>query len=941
MAADDIASLGIEIDSSQVQRAKEDLAQLAKQGPTVSQAMDRIAQRGNAAGSALRQVADQAGRAQSSLKWIMGGGALIGGASLLSVFHQIVQATQESMAAQAQLAAVLRSTGEAAGMSQRQINDLAKSLSNHSVFSGDEITQGATHLLAYSNIVGDQIPRAMQATIDTAARMGMTVVQAAETVGRALDVPSEGMASLTRQGFRFTDVEKEMVKNLEDAGRKGEAQAIILKALESSYGGAAQAARDTFGGALQSLNNAVGDLMSGQAGGGLQGLTGIVNDLNTALQSDKVPVALNAIGTAVEVVSAVIAGKLVGSLGASAIVFTRSSIAAYANAAAMTAIATASERAAVAAGVTAVAVRGLGAAVSFLTGPIGIVFTALGVAAASFATYAQQTDAASGSTRDFAASLDTSATALERMSQAQRESAAGKLRDELSQAVDEANTLNERVGLLTDWVNGHPAGDTMMSVWRRELTDLQAQTDTAGQKVVELARKLQALASFTPAAADPLVAYRTALDQYMDKYATKAEQRAKAIAKARKELGPLFNSDIEGRINDHFKDPKMPAAKTSALDSVIKKLQEEQATFDMSDAAAERYRITMTKGSDAERQRALTLFDTVQAMKDAKKQTDQAIESTRLYAAVQAEIAAFEAQKAIDVASVGLGDRLRDQLTEENQIRQQYAQRRRQLEEAQQVESTRINEEAYQKRLAILSAAEQQQVDIIRTKSAEKQAAEADWQNGAMRAIQNYQDEVNNVASATENAMTNAFRGMEDALVEFVTTGKFNITDLANSIIKDLARIAVKQAILGPLAGALGGLFSGGDIGTMGSVVGSNGLEGIATVPFAAGGYTGDGGRFQPAGIVHKGEGVLSQSEIRAIGGPAGFAALRSAIRGPGHAMGGMAGNPSRPGASSNQRPVVTVPITIVTPDANSFHKSKGQVTREIGMAVNRSLARG
>lgn len=49
---------------------------------------------------------------------------------------------------------------------------------------------------------------------------------------------------------------------------------------------------------------------------------------------------------------------------------------------------------------------------------------------------------------------------------------------------------------------------------------------------------------------------------------------------------------------------------------------------------------------------------------------------------------------------------------------------------------------------------------------------------------------------------------------------------------------------------------------------------------FSGGGYTGPGGKFQPAGIVHAGEGVLSQEDIASLGGPTGFLALRAAIQG-------------------------------------------------------------
>lgn len=47
---------------------------------------------------------------------------------------------------------------------------------------------------------------------------------------------------------------------------------------------------------------------------------------------------------------------------------------------------------------------------------------------------------------------------------------------------------------------------------------------------------------------------------------------------------------------------------------------------------------------------------------------------------------------------------------------------------------------------------------------------------------------------------------------------------------------------------------------------------------FAEGGFTGYGGKYQVAGFVHRGEGVLNQDEIGALGGPRGFYALRSAI---------------------------------------------------------------
>mgnify|MGYP007107590938 FL=1 len=60
---------------------------------------------------------------------------------------------------------------------------------------------------------------------------------------------------------------------------------------------------------------------------------------------------------------------------------------------------------------------------------------------------------------------------------------------------------------------------------------------------------------------------------------------------------------------------------------------------------------------------------------------------------------------------------------------------------------------------------------------------------------------------------------------------------------------------------------------------------------FWTGGYTGDGGKHDFAGFVHKGEGVLNQEEIRLLGGPAGFESLRQSLR-RGYADGGIVAAP-------------------------------------------------
>lgn len=74
------------------------------------------------------------------------------------------------------------------------------------------------------------------------------------------------------------------------------------------------------------------------------------------------------------------------------------------------------------------------------------------------------------------------------------------------------------------------------------------------------------------------------------------------------------------------------------------------------------------------------------------------------------------------------------------------------------------------------------------------------WQTGASEAFNTYIDDATNAAKQANMAFTNAFKGIEDALVNFTKTGKLDFKSLANSIITDLIRIQIQQSITGPLA---------------------------------------------------------------------------------------------------------------------------------------------
>lgn len=102
--------------------------------------------------------------------------------------------------------------------------------------------------------------------------------------------------------------------------------------------------------------------------------------------------------------------------------------------------------------------------------------------------------------------------------------------------------------------------------------------------------------------------------------------------------------------------------------------------------------------------------------------------------------------------------------------------------------------------------------DVVEMQKLMRQEAARDPWSGMLRGMRKWSGEATNLGKQVETSLTSAFDNASDALADFVTTGKLNFADLANSIISDLARIAARQAIggiVGGLASGLGNLFSG------------------------------------------------------------------------------------------------------------------------------------
>lgn len=253
-----------------------------------------------------------------------------------------------------------------------------------------------------------------------------------------------------------------------------------------------------------------------------------------------------------------------------------------------------------------------------------------------------------------------------------------------------------------------------------------------------------------------------------------------------------------------------------------------------------------------------------------------------------------------NLGAFGMGDRARQQIEAQRSIYREY--QRYELELRKSTPDSQLGSEKYQDavteiqtNLATALAAHKSYYDEIRV-------LESDASLGQQQAIQNYIDSAANVAQGTAQMWTSGMAQAEDALVNFVATGKLSFKSLANSIISDMIRIQARQAMSGLLSslfgaamGAFGG-WSGAGMQASGAITtpvySGSAMTTTSLPPMADGGFTGYGGKYDPAGIVHRGEVVFSQDDVSRHGGVASVEALRKR-GGRGFASGGTPGGSS------------------------------------------------
>lgn len=177
----------------------------------------------------------------------------------------LVRAAYESQKVMKQTEAIITATGGAAGLTAKDVSDLAESLSVKTGIDDEAIQTSMNLLLTFKQVrneVGkgnDIFNRASQAALDLGNVFGSTD-GAAKMLGKALSNPIKGINALTRAGVNFTDAQKAQIKTLVESGKVLEAQKIILGEVESQVGGTAAAGATAFDRMKVAIGNAAEDL---------------------------------------------------------------------------------------------------------------------------------------------------------------------------------------------------------------------------------------------------------------------------------------------------------------------------------------------------------------------------------------------------------------------------------------------------------------------------------------------------------------------------------------------------------------------------------------------------------------------------------------------------------------------------------------------------------
>jgi hypothetical protein len=190
----------------------------------------------------------------------IGGAAIFAGvaAGLKTGFGEVKDYT----AGLASLRAGLKSTGGVAGLSAKQMENLASRVEAYSGQTDDSIVASEKLLVTFKAVRdeagkgNDIFTQATKTTADMATVFGGDASSSAIQLGKALNDPIKGISALTRVGVSFDEQQKKAIGRYVKHNDVLDAQKVILRELNSEVGGQARAYGQTLPGQIDRTTRA-------------------------------------------------------------------------------------------------------------------------------------------------------------------------------------------------------------------------------------------------------------------------------------------------------------------------------------------------------------------------------------------------------------------------------------------------------------------------------------------------------------------------------------------------------------------------------------------------------------------------------------------------------------------------------------------------------------
>lgn len=206
----------------------------------------------------------------------------------------------------------------------------------------------------------------------------------------------------------------------------------------------------------------------------------------------------------------------------------------------------------------------------------------------------------------------------------------------------------------------------------------------------------------------------------------------------------------------------------------------------------------------------------------------------------------------------------------------------------------------------------QNELVALRNYYGEQDTLRNNWEAGAKTAWADYADSAGDAYGQMKSVASATFDGLGKGLSDMLMTGKSNFGDFTKSILGMLSQILVKQAMVGMVDSA------------------------TTAMGWADGGYTGSGGKYDPAGVVHRGEFVFTKEATSRIGVGNLYQMMR------GYASGGYVGSGGGTRSSLVAGVSVYAPVSVQTGNGQTQSNSNNDaVGRAYQQTVDSSIQEG